>query len=887
MRYIYMSQDNAYTAGFDHDVLRIRNVTTEQITLSGKSITDVATTVNKQNKDNNILVSKAAMAQYCTEAINELATETNANQHMTDSLVGRYFDFPDHFRLTGWNIVSGIAIYTGDVENAFKVAANQYMGPGTYLAEIQVQAVNSGKLSVYIADERKYEIKDAGFYYVPFAVTDTSNAIKLVAEEVAAQATIEVSKFGLYKVSNALNAYMENLVKQLSTVDASEFVTLVKFDDTLAALKVNFDKELIDRDAELLKHTSAKNPHGITPEMIGASPASHEHDNYTTPGQVTDYIDKALAGYSKSDHTHSEYINADEAIDIIGKLVTASINKFISVKNDVITSGPEGILPARMNQTDMNKQLVILVPTTVANASGTHFDACYGMVTINTEALKDQAYDFFSADQDRALMIGNDIQKPVNVRMDFHRSRKLSGYRLTCCGMSDAGVDLNPVDAIVSSWKVISGNTTFIHQITDPNVFHDDMIGDLKQHVAEIVFDEPIDFKSISFMLDEWTILGDCSLWVRVDLITCDVNENSFGITEQPFTFTVPDQGANILISKSKTDTITSMKPEKQIQGLPLHVFMEYIPANENMNINGSYYPPEYSNVRKGILIYTSAYEDIDISIDELAYVHPAYGKLSLLEGTMDAQYPLKNIYSEEEQGFATQEPTRDVVIEQTVTNTKVLLCGYTLAWRLEETEHMPDGWTLTIIGRDPSTNEQRQVVYDSVEKFYPFYSVEDDDIVYHASFDTPIYVDKIRLSMKSEDAKIIRLNKVDFYMSERWYNINANVWYKGIEPVSEIEIGTATYVDEHMGYKVHNKYVGNSCKIPANDLEPVRPYSPVQVPNPFGTKEVSVSVNMYEFMSPSIASIRQVYITNVSDGVIEIQSNSDVVVGLDVTRKF
>ena len=79
-------------------------------------------------------------------------------------------------------------------------------------------------------------------------------------------------------------------------------------------------------------------------------------------------------------------------------------------------------------------------------------------ITTNRKELMSQISNVFSIDSTKRAIIPVDLlDSVVNFRITFNHTRKVKGYIVHCYG-TNKFVD----------WKVITGNTTFIHRITNP-----------------------------------------------------------------------------------------------------------------------------------------------------------------------------------------------------------------------------------------------------------------------------------------------------------------------------------------------------------------------------------------------------------------------------------
>ena len=504
----------------------------------------------------------------------------------------------------------------------------------------------------------------------------------------------------------------------------------------------------------------------------------------------------------------------------------------------------------------------------------TTFDYNYGLTSTNIESLIDIVPQVFSADMSAPASIPVDVLSDVvNFRLEFNHDRSIAGYRIHCFG-SNKLID----------WRVINGNTTFIHRVTNPANY----ITNGNDNICEIMFDHVITLDMISFMFLGSYTGDDTEIRLKIELIYSDINRYSFGITNKEFTISMPNKGANYLFTKAPTTTIRAVSPLVRIPGLPLYVFAELPETLTNvLNYSTSYIPIEVGTIRRGLNVMLDTFTNINKSNTVLqeSYVHPAYGTLSLELGASDTDKELKTIYDSTYTSWYSTDNTEQVIIKQTINSDNVLLRGYMLNWRIEDKDSIPDTWTLTIRGVDGDGNSVT-VVYDSVDQYYPFYSVEDDDIVYHCKFDNPVLVKSVTLTMSVKTPRKIALNKLYLYLSERYYSVSDNTMFLGNTPIRSAFLGTAVY-DDNMGWKVNNTCIGRTCTVPINNLAFTEPYTSYDIPNPFNSTDIVATIQNYVLTDAEAEGVPDAYVQSVTPSHITVYSTQPFRYGLSIARTW
>ena len=858
-------------------------VVTNALQLSGVVSNHILRELTEDSDKQGLLTFEAVAPhlEHINQVLKDLDPNSTYYQDLTvisQSITEPYFTDTNDWVLTNWAIADEKMRYAGGVvDNSLVINNALYPAVGNYYLLIKVTALPSGQLELYKNDEWIGTISAAGAYYKEFTIEKTAtDTIRLVAVGVSAGEEVVLDSYGVYFIADRFYNYVFNLVKRLATVDATGFVTVENFNHTLEIFTQQFQQATNMYLEQLRKHEQAKNPHNITPAMIGAAPADHKHDEYLTKTSVGDILEDKLANYALKDHKHTEYVTVNDVQGIVNSQVTDRITELVTVDPVIITAAPTGILPSRYAQTDISLPLTILQPTTVLHDAVTSYDWYYGTVTTNREELMTRAPAVFAsegyAEIDATLSLD---PVPINFRICYHHNHRVLGYRIHTQSRQ-------PLE-----WSVYSGNTTFLHHISDPT----NWVTTADGYTCELFFDNEITTESLSFMferLDEST----ATTWgLRIEILYNDFAATSFGITNEAFKFCIPQEGTNRVVEVNAALTPRIITPEVAVPDQPLFVFARKNLDDAEVNFLTSYIPPEYATVCKGIDIFVDKDQQFvqDEAVSDEIWVHPAYGTLSLIQGHSAADKSLLQVYRRGDDSWMSDGQNDQIVIEQTFNSDNVVLKGYQLNWKNTDAATIPDTWTLTVEGY---TAEGKQIVtvYDSVEQYYPFYSVEDDDIVYHAKFDIAMTVKKVILTFATHRTAnpVMSLNQIGFFVCEHYYSIPQNTMYLGLQPTSAICLGKAYYHPE-TGWEVENLCFGKSCVIPVNNLATTAGlFTEYSVPNPFFSANVSVSVHSYALQpSDTEESYPSASVTSITAEAITISAETAYRYAVAISRNW
>ena len=865
------------------------SMTSEQIVtkqLVGEALTISDVTVNTIESNNppqvpDAIITRSVLDDEMSDihvALKSLDPEGDLFQDLSVislSLVDTYFSKHDDWVFNNWSIVDNYMYYdSGSSSNSLSINPNRFSSIGHYYLLIDVGSLNSGRIDVLVNNNWIASIRETGEHIVNVTIDDpASDVVSLVAVDVPASEHVRLDFFGLYFLTDRFYKYFTDRITNMAEVNPDNYVTKDYYEHTQDTLAQQFRTLTGNYLSQLTTHINANNPHHITPDSIGAAPANHTHD-YIDTATLENEMSAKLRDYALVNHTHDNYMTRDDSRVYISNAIDDVLYRVKTITPFIVTNAPQGKLPSRYAQTDVTPPSTILVPSIVSPTDATTFDYNYGLTSTNIESLIDIVPQVFSADMSAPAVIPVDVLSDVvNFRLEFNHDRSIAGYRIHCFG-SNKLID----------WRVINGNTTFIHRVTNPANY----ITNGNDNICEIMFDHVITLDMISFMFLGSYTGDDTEIRLKIELIYSDINKYSFGITNKEFTISMPNKGANYLFTKAPTTTIRAVSPLVRIPGLPLYVFAELPETLTNvLNYSTSYIPIEVGTIRRGLNVMLDTFTNINKSNTVLqeSYVHPAYGTLSLELGASDTDKELKTIYDSTYTSWYSTDNTEQVIIKQTINSDNVLLRGYMLNWRIEDKDSIPDTWTLTIRGVDGDGNSVT-VVYDSVDQYYPFYSVEDDDIVYHCKFDNPVLVKSVTLTMSVKTPRKIALNKLYLYLSERYYSVSDNTMFLGNTPIRSAFLGTAVY-DDNMGWKVNNTCIGRTCTVPINNLAFTEPYTSYVIPNPFNSTDIVATIQNYVLTDAEAEGVPDAYVQSVTPSHITVYSTQPFRYGLSIARTW
>ena len=867
------------TASMTSEKVITKEIVGEALTIDDVTVTSIESSTPPTIPDSLITrsVLNDSLASI-TRALKTLDPEGDLFQDLSVislSLVDCYFSNEADWVLDKWVIHDNHMYYNnGTGTNSLAIKQNRLTNPGHYICIINVGMLPSGKLELRLNSEWVATLREEKEYVIEVNVEDPASAvIELVAVDVPSIESVRLDSFSFHFLTNRFYKYLVEKISSMAEVNPDNYVTQADYEHQQEVLASQFRSLIASCRSELVTHKNDINPHNITPELIGAAPTDHVHSNYLSVDNADSIIQDKLTAYARVGHVHPEYMTQSSAYNYIEETMTRALETLKVIDPFIICNAPQASLPSRYAQTDVTPAVSILVPSTQANDSAGSLDYQNSIVTTNRAELMSQIANVFAADiTKRAIIPIALLDSVVNFRITFNHKRSVRGYIIHCYGTNK-----------LTDWKVITGNTTFIHRISNPANY--EVSGN--DNYCEINFETIKSIDSLSFMFMSGYVGDDTEIKLRIELLYADLTTSSFGITNEGYTVCVPDNGSNVVVNVPATTDITRITPTSRVEHTPVYVYATPTGTNNQMVYSTSYYPIEVANTRRGTNALLDKFKAIPKSAIHAVetYVHPGYGDLSLVSGISDTDKELKTIYDSNTESWYSDGSTNQVVIKQTISANNVLLKGYLLNWRNTDIDNIPDTWTLSIRGLDEYGNENT-VVFDSVDRYYPFYSVEDDDIVYHCKFDNPLVVKEITLTLTARTNRKIALNKLFLYLSEYYYAASENTIYLGNNKVKTVCLGVAEY-DSIKGWKVYNGCIGRSCVIPVNNLDMTEPYTSYNVRNPFNTLDIVVNVQNYVLTDAEAQNSPDSYVANITPEYITVYCNAPFRHAISVSRTW
>lgn len=846
-------------------------VHTNRLVLNGIETSDIVQEIDKDSSDTS-LVTVGAITPL-TEKITFLETKldpSNAQYQdqtvMTISLTDQYFNKPSDFVLENWLIDSN-TLYGlgGNTDNSCAIANRVYTKPGVYYVSLTITNLPSGTLKVYFNDKLLQTITEANAYNFEIVVTDIANdRFYIQAENLNNEERLIISQFALYFITNRFHTYLVGKIKELASIDPSNYVTWTDYWEEMKKYIGQFEASANIFIDQLKEHTTADNPHGITLEKLGGAPAEHTHEQYVTNDNFNNTLTTELAKYALKNHLHDDrYVTQDQIGGIVEDTVGDRFNEIITIPPALVVLAPTGRLPSRFMRTSISEPLTILLPSQLNPTVNSNYSDTFGIVITNCEdIIEDCSLAFLLGSEGTNLPPDYDYSDPLILKLQFHTYRNVRGYKLTTR------------EGTVNSWKVYTGNNTFIHQIDE--------------HTPDdtYYFDAAMSINGLTFaILDaEQLVYG-----LKIELLMLNQDLDTMYITKESFTVSIPDRGSNRLVvqPKQQNELTIKLEQEKIADEIPCFLIANYV--NKSLGFTTTWIRPEYGETRIGIEVFTDRFSKLSRDPDSLyeSYKHPALGTLTLLEGlTKSNGQPLTKIYDKTYDSWYTDQSTRKVTIEQTVNEDNVLLRGYLLNWRKNDSHRIPNTWTLMVEGIDQN-NHESTVVIDSVENYFPCYSAEDDDIVYTKSCELNMHVKKLILTMvANEDSNAgLGLNEFIPYLSKYYYSAPENTMYNGMLKTASLCLGYYRHY-QNSGWIPTNLCLGKTVVVPLNDLDPTEPSTEYVVPNPFLSINITINISIYKWMDDQ-ASTGSAEVIGITDTAIKVLVIIPATYCLTITRRW
>ena len=851
------------------ELVKSKTVETDALILQGTTITDV-TDPTKTTQPTHAAVLYNFLEMYTASLKQKLDSidinRTNLKDYAVVSLPLNdcWFRDPLTWQVVNWSISGNKAYCIGGYpDNRLKINNNSYIAVGKYMALITVESIGSGYLEVYTkhldVDTYIGRIEQVGTYCFEFTIEDTGfDWFYLKGVGVEVNTSICVRQFSVSYIADRFDTYLTNRIRALASVDATEYMRRDELDHQISTILEQTNAVIHGYSDVVNDHISNPKAHGEYASIV------HEHDNYTTRDIVNGLVDAKLVDYSPSNHTHQNYLSIEQAKPIMTYLVDNYMATLSAISPNIIMDAPTGILPQQFVPTDVTKPLSILLSSYPYHNASTPYDLHSGYITCQSNF--DRPSHIFARDGSVYKFTRGQFSTAgfISFKIQFHHQVTVRKYKLR-------------FDTILpTAWLVYSGNTNLIHRETRTETIEDEPDG---YKSMTLYFNEDRVVESLIFVFTEFSSSipqnsDDDNILLNIRLDFVDTTTDSFSITEKPFTFSSADTGISHVRTREATPTPVVITPTVRIHDLPLYVFMHKYQDENYFTTSTSYFPLECSNIRQGTTPLINNYERsmLDRSSDDEKYTHLYFGSLTLLRGVTGDGYDLTDIYNDTNyHSWRTDGTTDTVILEQTIDQDDVVFMSYLLSWRLEDRDCIPDQWSVTVYGKDVHGTPITMVA-DSVSEYYPFYSYEDDDIVYQCTFKQPIIVNKIVIEFSSKSgSRVLSIGKMFLYLSQWWYSIPTNTSYKGLQPVEQICLGSCVYKNATIGWQAHNPALGRSVVVPVNNLSPCQGYTTYQVTNPFHSVDVLANINHYKLKDMDVNP--DAYISEITAEHITVQT--------------
>lgn len=851
------------------------NVTTDSLTIGNNTSTGIATDTSTALKSGD-LISLSYLDKTLSPiltALKKLDPEGNLLQSLgiiNPSGCDPYFG-DEMWTPTGWNIKNNMAFCDGsETNNVLFLSKDAYGGKGQYFFFLNVVDLPTGRLELLINDEWVATFDEIGMHYREITLNDiTTDELKLVAKDVAEQDMVAITNVNLCYIADRFYQYLMLKVKALATVDAEGFVPREEYQHQLQVFTQQFQESTALYMERLSAHTSAENPHGITPASIDAASREHTHSQYVTESEVNQVVGGAMSNYALKEHEHRQYLDEDWGRRLISSEVASHLSEMVSIAPLAIISGPQGKVPSRYVGTDISSPSAILVTSIPNFKSGATFDYINGLISTDRTELMESAPHIFT---DGVTIPAHPDFKDISFVAQYHNVRYIKGYKIKIQG------------AWPEKWSIYTMNSTAVTFIEwqDSSVFA--IVDD--EYVADLTWENEYSTDGLMFKFELPEDMDEeCKITIEIKF--SDLTLEDFGIDSGAISFSVPTKGVTRLLNKGLSSRTTVVTPVTHVADVPYYFFMGREPGDPNGFQVYTPFPPEYSNCRKGLPVFVNQYNAIEKAeglYEE--YQHPSFGTLKLVQGGTATDSDLRRIYDNTENSWMSDGESKTIVLEHEFTSDNpVVLSSYMLNWRLDDIDHIPEKWTLNLIGTDIQGQEVT-VVADSIDNFHPFYSAEDDDIVYHKKLKPEIHIKKIQLIMETEsDDKAIGLNFFSLFINEYWYCIPENVMYRGLDKCSAMCFGWAVW-NEETGYQVQNIPIGRSAVLPVNNLEKTELMTEYKVPNPFFTCDIHITIQPYSHMQNDLES-PSAYISNVTEREISVMCETSYRYAIAISRMW
>lgn len=852
----------------------------DSLSLGGHVVTGVSTAEMSKDTPDSYLISVAALRASYDRLRKQIDRLDPDNELMQDntiislSIPNPYFSRPEEWVLKNWFIhEQKLTCVGGYLDNHVVMGNGIFTSDGKYLLRIHVLSVESGHL-VLVDSENVVirEITTSGMHSVELTIDDfTLDAVYLKGVDINPNECIVLASLGVHKIADRFYTYFVQKIKDLSTVDAEEYLKkevftgeLEKYIDQLNAIADRFSKTMDD-------HLALTNPHRVDPNMIGAAPDNHTHAEYYDADRLSEWSDQKLLNYADKGHTHAEYSTYAATVAAITTAVQCAVDTIQQLSPVSITQAPAGILPEQYSQSTISAPIQILIPTEVNHPINSVYDYDSGILGASRPELMEDALDLFADASGDHFAEVNVVDAPATFVQRFHTPREISGYRVTSSTSSSYSQ--------IRKWTVSINNHVFAHTVEDP-VLVTTSNPDIKSEIFN--FDTPKTVSAFIFTLfpgsDE-----DLPIAIKVSPIYSEYSDYEIGITNEQFELVIPSDGNSKVVTvpaqlKPAILGIPFARP-----GLPGYIYAKY--AAQQLEYGVSLLPPEYGNSREGYPFLLGKYDDVPLVNNRFS--DTLLGDLYLESG--DNVASLNNIYKENGVGWETSVGVTNATIIQTINNNDVFCTGYRLGWKVSKLADLPVSWTLTIEGID-NNDHLVTVIADGVDNFIPTYSLESTDILYHKKFVTPLQIRRVLLTIrtnKAVDPKIY-LNQFSLYLSKYFYSVPRNTMYRGTNSSPITFLGSVEYLGDGRGLSVRNLCLGRTTTVPIDNFNPVPVGKLCNIPNPFFSADVTCTPHAYNSATGSLlVGTAGIKVINVAWDSIIVEVQEEHIYALTIHRNW
>ena len=265
------------------------------------------------------------------QLVDDLTAKVNSlkmSPVLTDPILSPNF-IGENWNLYGWYLDNGRAIFVNKSteisdKNSLKVMTDAFTKHGTYFVYLEIEKIDSGSLILRNEENKIIETFTLpGKYELEIPIPDQSIAfLEFIAENVTKNQSITIKYVNICHIKSAFEVYMEYMAEKMAS-GGSSFVSKEQLteaiNNALEQMQDYVNSVLgasLEEFQEHIKNTN--NPHGTTPDKIGAAHAVHTHTQYLTEAQVRAVLQEHIndknnphdttaeqVGAARKDHTHT------------------------------------------------------------------------------------------------------------------------------------------------------------------------------------------------------------------------------------------------------------------------------------------------------------------------------------------------------------------------------------------------------------------------------------------------------------------------------------------------------------------------------------------------------------------------------------------------------